>query len=171
MRTLLVFSAVCAILASGSQTPLVSVTKLSELVTDSVALSVDMTKFASAKIEESLSGQPKEIYSHFTRQVVGYKKMVADAYAASPVSSIVAKSVGIVFTLAAEQYNRINSLSARIIDPIVREFETKFPASKGLVGPSIADRLLLGFWLVWFVKFAARLALSVFTSTPRRYKA
>jgi hypothetical protein len=170
MRSLLIVGVLC-VLTSGSQTPLVSVSKLSELVSDSVSLTVDLTKFTSVKLEESLSGQPKHIYAQFTNKAVTYKKMVKDTYAASPVSGVVQKAAGAVWTVATEQYTRINALSGKIIDPLVNEFETRFPASKGLVGPSVADRLLVLFWLVWCIRRAARLVLAVFTSAPRRYKA
>lgn len=148
------FSALLFLVASTpaamATRPLVSVAAVTELASDSFTLTYDLIRFSSIKIEESLSGEPRTIYSEFTKKCVAYKAMVVDYWTAHPA---VGDSVKGITAIAYEQYATLNILSARILDPLMKEFEEKCPSSKGMIGSGLADRLLLATYLIWFVRF------------------
>lgn len=127
-----------------------SVAAVTELASDSLSLTYDLIRFSSVKIEESLSGEPKKIYSEFTKKCVAYKAMVVDFWNPQPALIDIMKSIT---AIAYEQYATLNTLSARILDPLMNEFEKKFPSSERMIGTGLADRLLLATYLIWFVRF------------------
>ena len=132
--------------------PLISVYKVTELVSSTASLSLNMVKFTSDKIEESLTGEPKNIYRKFTKHCAEYTDMIVKMWKTSPAIAPVRNVLGIVTGHVVDQYQRISKLSGRIIDPIVHQFEERYPASKGLIGSSILDRFLLISWVYWMWK-------------------
>jgi hypothetical protein len=146
---------------SGHQSgvnPLISVDKVTDLVYSTASLSLNMFKFTSDKIEESLTGEPKNIYRKFTNHCAEYIDMIVNMWNTSPAIAPVRNVVGIVTGHVINQYQRISKLSGKIIDPIVQQFEERYPASKGLIGSSILDRFLLIGWVYWMWKMVACLS-------------
>lgn len=169
MRVSTLFVIGClAIAADASSKPLISVSKVTELATTSASLTLDIVKFSSSKIEESLSGEPRRVYNAFTLHVQTYLAMVKDWWSTGIVGSNVRNAWGFTVAIVSANYERINSLSSRIMDPVVSEFEKRYPSCEGLVGPSILDRLLLALWLVFFVRFTVRTLFSFVFGFPAR---
>jgi hypothetical protein len=153
------FIAVFACIASSvAAEPVISVNQVSSLVFTSASLTLNMVKFTSDKFEEALSGESKELYHKFTVHCHQYTQMVKEWWSVSPVKNW----VGIALTHVSAQYDRISALSAKILDPVVHQLETSYPATKGLVGASILDRMLLVGWLVWMWRALACVAAWAF---------
>jgi len=49
-------------------------------------------------------------------------------------------------------YDELNRQSAQVIDPLVRDFEKRYPSSAGRIGSSLLDRFLLIVWLLFLVR-------------------
>ncbi len=143
-------------MASAARSPLISVSKVTDLATTSASIALDLAKFTSNKIEESLSGEPRRIYHEFTVHFHGYLRMLQEWWSTGTIGPHVMNGVGFIVAVVKTNYERVNILSARIIDPIVNDFEKRYPSSEGLIGSSVLDRLLLAIWLMYFVKFAFR---------------
>jgi hypothetical protein len=149
----------------GQTTPVVSVSKLVELVSHSASLSYDIALFTSDKLEASLSGEPRRIYSEFTKHCIQYKGMIMNYWKSS---QALQDALGFVYMTVGQQIERANEFSGRILNPLVAEFEKRYPSSKGLVGETVLDRVLLGYWLVVFVRLMLRLLSYVLFGGSRR---
>jgi hypothetical protein len=168
MRVSILFLVGCFAIASAAKTPLISVSKVADLASTSASLTVDLVKFSSNKIEESLTGEPRRIYHQFLVHLDGYMRMVQEWWSTGFVGSQVMNAVGFVTAVLTTNYERVDSLSARILDPVVSEFEKRYPSCSGLLGPSILDRLLLALWLVFFIRFTLRTLFGFVTCPSRR---
>lgn len=142
----------------GGVKSLISVDKVTDLVYSTASLSLNMFKFTSDKIEESLTGEPKTIYRKFTNHCAEYIDMIVNMWNTSPALAPVRNVFGIVTAHVINQYQRISNLSGKIIDPIVQDFEDRYPASKGLIGSSILDRFLLIGWVYYMWKMVVCLS-------------
>ena len=157
MRIVVLFFIGC--LAAGAAKPLISVNTVTEVVKTSVGLSVDIAKFSSYKVEESLPQEARKHYIKFTSHCQEYAKMVQEFFATNVVVGNLKNVAGMVIEFVSNIYERANAQSATIIDPVVHELEQRYPSSAGLIGASLLDRLLVSVWLVWFFRTAARLTM------------
>ena len=162
MKVLIPILSAVTLVAASSHTdrrhsPVVSLSKVTDLITDSFSLGLDLITFSSNKLEESLTGEPQKIYGKFVHHTTEYRDMVTEWWSTSRVGTTVTAGLGVVASFALQQYQRMNKVSARILDPVVHEFEGRFPSSQGLVGASLGDRLLLIVWLVWLTRTSIRL--------------
>jgi hypothetical protein len=142
-----------------SAEPLISVGTVSDMVKTSVSLSLDLAKFSSNKVEEALPLEARKHYAKFTLHAQEYSQMVQNFVVTNPLVARVTNAVGTAYAVAANTYERANAQSAKIIDPVVHEFEKRYPASAGLIGESLLDRMLVALWLIWFIKTTARLSM------------
>jgi hypothetical protein len=136
--------------------PLVSVSKVTDFVMTSVYLTVDAVKFTSSKIEDTLPGEAQMQYKKFTMHCSEYLKMVQTWWATNAIVGMLRTTTLMIFGKLTAIYERADTNSARIIDPVVAEFEARYPSSSGVIGKSLLDRLLLIYWLDWFIRFVAR---------------
>jgi len=141
---------------SSIEEPLVSYDKVHTLVTSSVELGVDLVKFGSYKIEESLNGETKKVYSKFVNRLEEYSTMVWTMVA--PVRALTVTAFGTVMSVVKNRYDAFNKLNHQYVDPIVVDFEGQFPSSAGLVGHELVDRLFVAVWIYYFFKCSIRLA-------------
>ena len=148
------FIAVLACMSCVAAEPVISVNQVSSLVSSSASLTLNIVKFTSDKIEEALPPRYEQIYHKFTVHCHQYTQMVLEWWSVSPIKNW----FSIALTHVYAQYDRISALSAKIIDPVVHQLETSYPATKGLIGPTILDRMLLVGWLVWMWRMVACVA-------------
>lgn len=157
MRIVVLFLAGC--LMAQSSKPLLSVNTVTEVVKTSVGLSLDIAKFSSYKVEQSLPQEARKHYVKFTTHCQDYSQMVQEFFATNPVVANLKNVAGMAYEFLSNMYERANAQSAKIIDPVVLEFEKKYPSSAGLIGASLLDRLLVAVWLVWFFRTAGGLTI------------
>lgn len=49
-------------------------------------------------------------------------------------------------------YDELNRQSAQVIDPLVKDFERRYPSSAGRIGSSLVDRFLVCVWLLFLMR-------------------
>ena len=73
-----------------------------------------------------------------------------------------------VKVIAGAVYENLNVQSAQLLDPLISEFRAKYPESGRYIGESLADRLILLFWLIFFAKIVISFLVWPFTSRSAR---
>lgn len=156
--------------ASNYSEPLVSVSRAASLARDSFKLVGSLVAFSSEKLDESLGDSPPgKIYREFLNHVYRYRQMLIDWSETSAFAAAVNTAATFIGSQISHNYERVNALSARIIDPLVNNFESRFPSVRGFIGRSLIDRLFLAGWLVWLTKASMYLVQTVLTG-PRSRK-
>ena len=97
------------------------------------------------------------MYGKFVHHVVEYRDMVWGLIKNSPLRGIVVGIAGTVMGVAKNRYDAFNKLNHQFIDPIVVDFEARYPSSAGLLGHELIDRALVAVWVYYFVKCTLRL--------------
>ena len=162
-------AALCMVAGEASE-PLVSLARATTLLRDSYLLAGDLVVYTSDKLEASMSEREQKIYQDFLNHVSSYRSMVAEFFRRNTFVSVAYNAGTFLLERIVEQYERINSLSGKILDPTVKDFETKFPSSKGFIGHTLLDRLFLAAWFVWLMKAALSLLKTVFIGSRRPEK-
>lgn len=151
--------------------PLVSVARASTLVKESLYLAGDLVVYTSEKLEESLGdGNIKQAYADFVQHLKRYRQMIIEWTRTSPIASAVYNAMAFAVSQTIQQYERIDKLSGKILDPVVRDFENRFPTCKGYVGKSLIDRLFLAAWFMWLLKVSLCAVKMVLIGRTRRAK-
>ena len=164
-----VFSAASS--SAVANEPLVSIARASSLVKDSLHLAGDLAVYSSEKLEESLGdGNVKQAYGEFLQHLKRYRLMIIEWTRTSPIASAVYNAIAFAVSQTLQQYERIDKLSGKILDPVVRDFESRFPTSKGYVGKSLIDRLFLAAWFMWLLKTSLCAVKMVLIGRTRRAK-
>ena len=136
------------------QEPLVSFDSVSTLVWTSAELSVDLIKFGSCKLQESLSGEPRKVYDKFVDHAEHYKTMVVDWYSESSVSVGLRDSViKPLIAVLKGRYDAFNKLNHQYLDPVLDDFEARYPKSTGLFGSELVDRILVVVWIYMCIRY------------------
>jgi hypothetical protein len=139
---------------NSSSEPLVSLDSVSNLVVSSVELGADLVKFGSSKLQESLSGEPRKVYDKFVVHADNYKTMVVKWYAESSVTAGVTENVlKPVIGVLKGRYDAFNKLNHQYLDPIVEDFEARYPSSTGLLGSELVDRALVIVWMYMCLRY------------------
>lgn len=144
--------------ASSKDEALVSFNRMTDLVWSSIELGSDLVKFGSTKLQESLTGEPKKVYDRFVDHSVEYKGMVAEWYRNSAlVAGVTDNLVKPIAGVLKGRYDAFNKLNHMYLDPIVEDFEDRYPGSAGLLGSELIDRALVVIYLYMCVRFALQL--------------
>jgi hypothetical protein len=143
--------------AASCRPALVSVDKVWDITTSSVELGYDLLRFGSSKIQETLTGDAREMYAKYVERIVEYRELVGDKINNSPARGIFLSFTSTIASALKNRYDAFNKLNHQYIDPIVVDFESRYPNSAGLLGHELGDRVLVAFWLYMFVKCTLRL--------------
>ena len=154
MRPILLYMLAAAGVADKPQ-PILTVDRVSGMLLDTLHLGINALVFTSMKLEDSLTAfQPT--YSKFRVHSTQYATMVAEAYSTSPTVGLLRDCFGAVAQVVFSNWKVMEARVNPGLDKVVEDFESHFPTSKGLIGETLLDRILLGLWLYWLVAKAMR---------------
>lgn len=145
--------------------PIVTAEGAFEMLAKSARLSKELSLFVVGRLHQNL---PEDFQVHLARYSGMFQERWNPLYA--QVVSLVEPVFGAVSewttTLAHDWYSTINKQSGRVLDSVISEFENFAPSAAGLVGSSVADRVLLFFWLLLLVKVIWAIATAPFRRKP-----
>lgn len=126
---------------------LVSSNALSDLLTSSVTLTKDFGSFFIHKSVTVLPESYQQIFESIESSVSAFLARF------EPMSTSIVKPVlDRIHDRIRFGYEELNRQSAQVIDPLVKEFENRYPSSTGRVGSSLVDRFLVCVWLLFLVR-------------------
>jgi hypothetical protein len=149
--------AILGLACAETQQPIMSLEKITTVLSATKDLTIDSVKFVSFKIEEALPEPHNDTYGKFVAHADEYTTMVGDMYRRSVVKPAVDVVYRTVFGLITKTYERLNNFNHMYLDALVQEFEHKFPTSRGLLGRELVDRVLTITWVYWSIKCALKL--------------
>jgi hypothetical protein len=135
---------------------LVSFDSALSLTSASAYLTWDLLQYANDKFTEALPSDYRVSYKKFRVDLKNYWSQHVD-----PVIKQSKDAVWVVVAPALEflgtVYARADELSGSVLNPVIAEFEKKFPVHAGAFGVTLADRLTFGVWIFFLFKVAKRL--------------
>jgi hypothetical protein len=147
---------VTALMATGATaTPLVSFQGVVDLAVSSTSLGYDIVNYGNDKFTDALPNDYRALYKKFRsdlkQYVATYVTPITDK--AKVHGTAFGKPVVDVLSLA---YQQVDGMTKSFLDPIIFEFERRYPAHAGAIGPSLADRLVLVAWIYLFIRVIRR---------------
>ena len=145
------------LLGSGVQAaPLVSLKGAVDLATSSAYLGYDLLSYGNDKFTEALPTDYRASYKKFRQDLKEYIAKYVMPLTDSAKSQGTVLAAPAVKILSAS-YSQLDAITGNLINPVIAEFERRYPAHAGAIGPTLADRLVLALWVYLIVKVAKKL--------------
>ena len=121
--------------------------QIATLCGSTMTLTKDFTAFLVRKSVESLPEDYQNQIGSLTSSVPSFLHR-AHSITAQVLSPVVSGLLDII----RRCYEELNRQSAQVIDPLVRDFESRYPSSAGRIGTTLLDRFLVIMWLLLLVR-------------------